>query len=231
MKKRVFSLFLACAFSAMILTGCDSDQYKDYWVEDIAHYVFTCLTNDNSGMKKIDRAHKEAFESVFNDIEIFGARLCVPMKVSDLPDKFEISNSYREYIPLSENQLEKNQGAAPKTGSFNLYYDREVEAASVSIVWKPGQSIDEGIIYELKFNILLINTALLGGQLDVRSDIGEIKNFLGEGNEFIGKEAYTGVSTFTIYYTDGNRMIEFCYGKEDDDIFFFWSYIRTYNEL
>lgn len=231
MKKRLFLLFLACAFSITLFTGCDYRLKDEEWVGDISYYAQKSMS-DNSGVKNIDSAHKEAFDSAFNNIEILGARLCVPMKVSDLPDKFELSGSYSEYAPLSENEFEKNRGAALERHSFPLYYDREIKAANVAIVCKAGQSIEEGIIYDFDFEMLNFQTALLGGQVDIRSDISVIKDFLGEGNEFNDVSIFYSDSTFcTLCYTDGNRTIELTYGIYGDDVNFLSGYIRTYNKL
>lgn len=230
MKKRLFLLFLACAFSITLFTGCVFDMDDEEWISEIAHYVWKSMS-DNSGMKNIDSAHKEAFDSVFNDIEIPGARLCVPMKVSDLPDKFELSSSYSEYAPLSENGSEKNRGAGLERHSMSLYYDREIQVARVVIVYEAGQSIEEGIIYEFKFEILDFQSALLGGQVDIRSDISVMKDFLGEGNEFNDISEYSDTNFCTLCYTDGNRMIELTYGIKGDDVNFLTGSIRTYNEL
>lgn len=230
MRKKLFALFLACAFSVTLFTGCVFDMDDEEWVGDIAYYVWKSMS-DNSGMKNIDRAHKEAFESAFNNIEIFGARLCIPMKVSDLPDKFELSSSYSEYAPLSEYESEKNRGAGLERHSFSLYYDREIKVARAVIVYEAGQSIEDGIIYELEFEILNFQSALLGGQVDIRSDIGVMKDFLGEGNEFNDISEYSDSNLCTLCYTDGNKTIELIYGIKGDDVNFITGYIRTYDEL
>lgn len=225
MKRRLFLLFLACAFSAMVFTGCDYSLTDEDWVSNIAYYVYENMS-ENSGMKNIDRAHKEAFESAFNDIEIFGARLCVPMKVSDLPDKFELSESGSEYVPLSEDEdsFESNRGVGLESYSIPLYYDREIFVARVCVVFEAGQSIEEGIIHEFSFDLLRFQPVFLGGQVDIRSDISVIKDFLGEGNEF-------NDDFCTLYYTDRNKMIELTYSINGDDVNFLSGYIRTYNEL
>lgn len=220
MKKRLFLLFLACAFSAMAFTGCDYSLKDEEWIGEIAYYVWRSMT-DNSGMKNIDRAHKEAFDSVFNDIEIFGARLCVPMKVSELPDKFELSSSGSEYTPPSEDSFVINRGAGLESYHMDLYYDREINVADVFIVCEKGQSIEEGIIYEFSLVLLNLQPVLLGGQVDINSDISVMKDFLGEGNEF-------NDDFCTLCYTDGNRMIELSYSINGNDVNFLLGYIKTY---
>lgn len=227
MKKKLFLLFLACAFSVTLFTGCDYSLKDEEWVGDIYYYVWRSMS-DNSGMKNIDRAHKEAFESAFNDIEIFGARLCVPMKVSDLPDKFELSSSGSAYAPLSEDSFGSNGGAGLEKHSMSLYYDREIQVARVTVVLEAGQSIKEGIIYAFSFDLLRFQPVLLGGQVDIRSDMVEIKNFLGEGNEFNDISEYSDYNICTLCYTDGNKIIELSYGIKGDDANFLTGYIQTY---
>lgn len=228
MKKKLFLLFLACAFSAMLFTGCNYSFRDEDWVDEISYYVWEKVFYDLE-IKNIDRAHKEAFESAFNDIEIFGARLCVPMKVSELPDKFELSGSGSEYATLSGDESGRDVCAGLKRYGMDLYYDREIRAAYAYIICEEDQSVEEGIIYELDFNLLNVQSAFLGGQVDIRSDISEIKNFLGEGNEIYEKSEYSDTCFRTLYYTDGNKMLELSYGIQGDDTTFFFGYIRTYN--
>lgn len=230
MKKRLFLLFLACAFSAMVFTGCDYKLKDEDWVGEISYYVWRSFFND-SEMKNIDRTHKEAFESAFNDIEIFGARLCVPMKVSELPDKFTLSISGSEYTPPSEDSFSVDRGAGLKSYRMSLYYDREIEVADVFVVCEKGQSIEEGIIYEFSLGVLCFQPVLLGGQVDINSDISVMKDFLGEGNEFNDISEYSDSIFCTLCYTDGNRMIELTYGIEGDDVNYLTGSIRTYREL
>lgn len=231
MKKKLFLIFLMCAVSAMLFSGCDYNYKKDEdWTDKIQLY-FAGLESNASGMKNIDSAHKEAFDSAFNDIEILGARLCVPMKVSNLPDKFELSDSYSEYIPLSEeepNGVELDGGL--KRYSLRLYYDMEVRVAGVSVICRDDQSIEEGIIYEISFGVFCFQPILLGGKVDTNSDINNIKEFLGEGNEFYDDIlGYSKSEYCNIFYTDGNRIIEFTYNIKDDDVNFLLGTVRTYN--
>ena len=218
MKKKLFLVFLMCAISAIFFSGCGYDPRDEHWVGKMQEYSFELASND-SGMKNIDSAHKEAFDSVFNDIEIFGARLCVPMKVSELPDKFEVSSPYsEEYISLFEKEPHGTEfGGGLKSYVLDLYYDREVKVAQVYVICRKDQSLEDGIIYELYCGLLNFQPVFLGGQIDVNSDIDEIKEFLGEGNEYYG----------TLLYTDGNRIIEIFYSKRKC----ITCYIRTCNNF
>lgn len=227
MKRKAFILFLVCAVSAMLFTGCDRRGGAG-WAGEIATYFDGLMTND-SGIKNIDTAHREAFDSVFSNIEILGARLCVPMKVSELPDKFELSSSLTEYVSLSEEEPTELNGGL-KRYSLHLYYDKEVRVAGISVICEKGQSIEEGIIYEIEFGVLYYQTALLGGKVEIRSDIGDIKEFLGEGNEFYDALDYSKADFCEVFYTDGNRMIELTYSIKGEDINFLMGSVRTYND-
>lgn len=229
MKRKTFALFLVCAISAMLFTGCDYEGEE--WVSQIGSYFVGLMAND-SGMKNIDRAHKKAFDSVFNDIEIFGAKLCVPMKVSELPDKFELSNAYSTegYIPLSENEpqgAELNGGL--KRYRLDLYYDKEIRVAKVYIICNEDQSVEEGIICEIELGVLYTQPVWLGGQVEIHSGIDEVKEFLGEGNEFNDIVFFSTSAFYTVFYTDGDRILELTYGIQGDDLTFLLGYIRTYN--
>lgn len=229
MKRKAFILFLVCTVSAMIFTGC-GNRTDEKWTDEIELY-FAGLTSNASGMKNIGSAHREAFDSVFSDIEIFGARFCVPMKVSELPDKFELSSSLTEYASLYEDEpYEKEISGGLKRYSLHLYYDRDVRVAGASVICEKDQSIEEGIIYEIGFGAVYVQPALLGGKVEVHSDIDEIKEFLGEGNEFNDIFTYSGSEYCSLFYTDGNRMIELTYSIRGEDINFLMGYVRTYND-
>ncbi|MDE6599246.1 MAG: hypothetical protein K2K34_04110 [Oscillospiraceae bacterium] len=227
MKKKLFSVLLMCAVSAMIFSGCRNKYKNEDWTDKIDTY-FDGLRSNASGMKNIDRAHREAFDSVFNNIEIFGTSLCVPMKVSDLPDKFELSYSL-EYVPLSEEEPNKTElDGGLERYSLQLYYDKEVRVAGVSVICREDQSIEEGIIYKIDFGVFYFQPIFLGGKVDVNSDISDIKEFLGDGNEFYDV-IYSESEYCTLFYTDGNRIIELTYSIRGDDINFLLGYVRTYN--
>ncbi|MDE7303467.1 MAG: hypothetical protein K2N60_09150 [Oscillospiraceae bacterium] len=227
MKKKLFSVFLMCAVSAMIFSGCGNKYKNEDWTDKIDTY-FDGLRSNASGMKNIDRAHREAFDSVFNNIEIFGTSLCVPMKVSDLPDKFELSYSL-EYVPLSEEEPNKTElDGGLERYSLQLYYDKEIRVAGVSVICREDQSIEEGIIYKIDFGVFYFQPIFLGGKVDVNSDINNIKEFLGEGNEFYDV-IYSESEYCTLFYTDGNRIIELTYSIRGDDVNFLLGSVRTYN--
>lgn len=230
MKKISVTVFFLCAVSVMLFTGCENiDENLTYQIQ----LYFEGLMSNDSGMKNIDSAHKEAFDSVFNDIEVFGAKLCIPMNVSELPDKFELSNSLDGYVPLSEEEPRvKELGGGLKRYSLMLYYDKEIRVAGVSVICRGDQSVEEGIIYELNLGVTYFQPILLAGKLKSRSDmdIDDVRELLGEGNEFYDSSSYSKNEFCEVFYTDGNRIIELIYTIQEDDFHFLYGYIRTYND-
>lgn len=229
MKRKFAAFFLALAFPAVIFTGCG--RISEGWTDTIRAY-FDGLESNSAGIKNIDSAHKEAFDSVFNDIEIFGARLCVPMLASELPDKFELSGSLTEYVPLSQEEPRVNELAGGlKKYYLYLYYDRDIRVSGVSVICRGDQSVEEGIIYELELGVLYFQPILLGGKLKSCSGVGidSVREFLGEGNEFYDS-SYSSSEFCEVFYTDGNRMINLVYTVQGDDLCFLYGNIRTYND-
>lgn len=230
MKRIIFIVFIS-AVSSMLFTGCLYGNKAAYdiledtnWYEDINYYSAEIAVGNRSGYKKIDNAHKEAFDSVFNDIEILGARLCVPMKVSDLPEKFELM--YSDGKPLSKAYGIKLNGGRTVYSYIPIYYDGEVRVAGACVVCEKDQRIEDGIIYELELGGLYIQKAIIGKSVAVNSDIESIIDYLGDGNTF-----YDNYSFMYHLYTDGNRSIELSYSlKYKGDNNFLLCYIRACEE-
>lgn len=215
--------------SSMLFTGClyrngaAYDLLEDTnWYDDIKDYYDLSVYGQDD-YKKIDHAHKDAFDSAFNDIEILGAKFCLPMKVSELPEGFELSDGYSsEYAPVSG----KGSVGRPISGGmseyhFDLYYDGEVRIVGLSVICGKDQSIDDGIIYEMNFGISYAQPVLLGGSAAVNSDLNEMKEYLGEGNSFYHEGDLSSSDYINQIYTDGNRIIEFSYIAYDDDNIYF----------
>ena len=247
MKRSIFINILICAVAIMMFSGCDAADdmlddvlYYSLWRDDIVFYSYDIEFYGHSKYKKIDSAHKKAFDSAFEDIEIFGAKLCLPMKVSELPDKFELYDyvgwsdlfvpddeevGESGWFPVSE--IEHPKGTylieGMKRYSLLLFYDDVIDIAEVQVICKEGQSIEDGIIYEIN-GYFSDQPVLLGGKVDFSADISEIKEFLGEGNEFLSK--YSGNYLYLIY-TDGDREIRLEYSVNGEDINFIHGYIET----
>lgn len=247
MKRSMLINILICAVTIMMFSGCDAADYMlddvlyySPWRDDVVFYSYDIIFDGYSKYKKIDYAHKKAFDSVFEDIEIFGAKLCMPMKVSELPDKFELYDyvggadlfvpddeevGESGWFPVSE--IEHPKGTyligGMKKYSLILFYEGEIGLANVLVICKENQSIEDGIIYEIDgyFSDQLV---LLGGKVDFSSDINEIKEFLGEGNEFL--RSYSN-NYLDLIYTDGDRMIRLDYSINGEDIHFIHGYIET----
>ena len=241
---------LMCVIAAVLFSGCydvyltldpeDIIYFNSNWGYDIESYYYD-IKHGQSKYKKIDLAHKKVFDSVFEDIEIFGAKLCVPMKVSELPDKFELygyvsGDEYDLFAPDIEkvdesgwfpvSEIEPQGGriiGGMEKYSLLLFYDNEIELASVKVICKEGQSIEDGIICRID-GYFPGQSLLLGGAVDIRSDISEIKEFLGEGNEYLW--GYYG-DYLDLIYTDGDRVINLTYSIDGEDMNFVCADIET----
>lgn len=240
MKKSILVKMLMCIIAVMIFSGCydaadmldDVIYYYSIWGYDIRNYYYK-IKHGYSSYEKIDLAHKKAFDSVFEDIEIFGAKLCLPMKISELPDKFELyyyvgSSQLWEYdsdeetgwFPISEIDFSRRS----LDNEFMLFYDGEISIAEVMVICKDGQSIEDGIIYEMS-GYLSDQPVLLGGKVDISSDINEIKEYLGDGNTFLS--SYSSNDYLDLIYSDGDRTIRLEYSVHGEDINFMYGSIKT----
>ncbi|MCH5348109.1 MAG: hypothetical protein J1E40_02195 [Oscillospiraceae bacterium] len=206
MKKYIFIHLCMCVAAIMMFTSCYGeglmiDDILDYsdWYHDIKNYSDIFELSHNQ-YKKIDLAHKEAFNSAFENIEIFGAKLCLPVKVSELPDNFELYYYYKknyEYIHISKCEpIGKRISGGIIMYSLALYYDSNINndvwdidrknlvisydicVTNVAVVCKEGQSIEDGIIVGIEYRVLSQQPVLLGGKVDISSDIEEIEELI-----------------------------------------------------
>ncbi len=91
MKMRKVTILLLSIFISAMLCGCDIDTPND--LTDQASSLGMTLYHANAA--KVDKEHYEFADSCFSDIEIYGAKLALPMNVSDLPDEFTIDSHSR----------------------------------------------------------------------------------------------------------------------------------------
>lgn len=91
MKMRKVTILLLSIFISAMLCGCDIDTPND--LTDQASSLGMTLYHANAA--KVDKEHYEFADSCFSDIEIYGAKLALPMNVSDLPDEFTIGSHSR----------------------------------------------------------------------------------------------------------------------------------------
>lgn len=160
---KITSLILLTVISVM-LCGCDIDTPDD--LSDQASSLAMILYHTNT--TKVDKEHYEFADSCFSDIEIFGAKLALPMNVSDLPDEFTIDSH--------------SQGSV-----YNGYYiDRvsllcdEKETVYAEIMYPVGKEQSDGQIVAIEcYNFILADDAVvyLGGEYDFMSIDDVIEHF------------------------------------------------------
>ena len=163
---KIIGLFSLAIVSAM-LCGCDldiptdlSDQVESLGMETI--YPSYSVT--------VDKEHYEFADSCFSDIEILGAKLTLPMNVSDLPDGFTI-DSYSTDSVYNGYYIDHAR---------LYYYDKEV--ISVEIMYPIGKEPGDGQIVALESrSTLLGNNAIiyLGGEYGFMP-INEVIEHFGE---------------------------------------------------
>lgn len=208
------SALFAAVISAVMLTGCtieaeDLERFESFGKTPVTlHYT---LGNNSEKLKNIDSAHKDAFDSMFENIEIFGSKFCLPMKVSELPDKFSLMSDGRsgsETVPAQKQNLFESRSLRNGAGIYeaDLYYDNEIRISRVHILCDKDGDVSDGIICGLQ--CFLGNQKItFGDSLECNSLPQNIEAFLGEGNKYIDgdEENYS----YTNIYTDGERSI-FC---------------------
>ena len=187
MKMRKVTVLLLSMFISAMLCGCDIDTSND--LSDQASSLGMTLYNANA--VKVDKEHYEFADSCFSDIEIYGAKLALPMNVSDLPDEFTIDSHSR--------------GSA-----YNGYYIDRVslicdgkETVFVEIMYPIGKEQSDGQIVAIE-----CISSLLGDKVVVYLD-GEYGFMtIDEVTEHFGE---CGKGDYMIYDLGDGRSIRFDY--------------------
>ena len=212
------SALFAVIISAVMLTGCtieaeDLERFESFGKTPVTlHYT---LGNNSEKLKNIDSAHKDAFDSMFENIEIFGSEFCLPMKVSELPDKFSLMSDGRSgsgTAPAQKQDLFESRSLRNGAGIYEavLYYDNEIRVSDVYVLCDKDGDVSDGIICGLQ--CFLGNQKItFGDSLECNSLPQNIEAFLGEGNKYIDgdEENYS----YTNIYTDGERSIFYEYSS------------------
>lgn len=208
MKKRkiaVIGLTLMMSFS---FCGCDMDQLSDKIHEELYDRLWTLedtIIGEFSGMyglsgTKVTSEHMDFAEQCFTDIEVFGAKLALPMNVSDLPADFT----------LEEDDLMRQYDGIRIT-SANLLCDGK-EVADVEVMHPQNGTFAEGQIVTMTFNAGL---AWLGTEVKLGGEHGyftmeRANELLGEckGNYYLLYELSDGRIIRLQYMYYGNRSVE-----------------------
>ena len=132
---------LLSAIVTLTLCGCK--------IHDLPEDIQNQITNLSSALVypystvKVDTEHKEFTEKCFDDIEIYGAKLALPMNIGDLPTDFTID------VPDYRSPEMRYNGFNIITA--DLRCDGQ-QVAMAEIMYPAAKTYNEGQIVSLSFN-------------------------------------------------------------------------------
>lgn len=148
---------------------------------------------------------KAQADEIFSNIEVFGARLALPMKLSDLPEEFTLLGDYKA-------DYGRNIDGRFFAFSSSLEYEDEnglCETIAFVDILTDGNSEDaynNGIIVSLGFGILDADVTINGAGAGDFDD--EITAALGEGYLYPSDSSFKYIIRV---HSDGERMIKMVY--------------------
>ncbi len=164
----------------------------------------------NSGTVETDipvTMTKAQADEIFSNIEIFGARLALPMKLSDLPEELTLSSEYKADYGISIDgrfftfgdmlEYEDENGISETIASVDILTDGNSEEA-----------YNNGIIVSMGLGVLYADITINGAGAGDFDD--EITVALGEGYLYASDKYIIRV------HSDGERMIKMIYGVPDE---------------
>ncbi len=153
---------------------------------------------------------KEQADEIFSNIEVFGARLALPMKLSDLPEEFSILGDYNPDYGRSIDgrffEFGSNIQYADENGRFETI-------ANVCIITDGNseEAYNNGIIVSMGLGMLSADVTINGAGT---GDFGEeITAALGEGYLYSSESSFKYIIRV---HSDGERMIKMIYGVPDE---------------
>ena len=182
----------------VLLCGCGrSDIPKDIYGQ--LSFISTTISGYISSAR-VKGEYADFADKCFSDIEVYGAKLVLPMNVSDLPEDFTIADNY-------------GSGVMPYNGynvsSVDLMCDGK-KAAIADVMYPIGSKMTDGQIVSLSFDKLLFSpdaNVAIGGESGYLS-VNKVTELLGEcepnGNymDLIYDLGNGRTITFSYIYTD-----------------------------
>jgi len=190
---RILCLVLTAVMS-VFFCGCNESDIPDDMVLQLND--LNLFVSDQYTYTKVGREYKDFAETCFEDIEIFGAKLCLPMNVSDLPDKFTYIEDNDPHQVYSGFYLAETA----------LYFDG-VKAADALILYPTDKKQSEGQIVALYFMAYLIHphaSFKIGGEYGYMT-MERAFELLGEG------EIMESYMQYMVYDIGNNRVITLAY--------------------
>lgn len=204
-RKNLIKIALLLA-AVMTLTACRKDTDDLYQL-----YNFMFLSSGTNTLPgKIDKEHEETLESIFDNINIMGATLSLPMNVSDLPEGFTLT--------VGKNAIETFDGNHIVIGAMTFGEDITV-CRQVYILKGKNRDVSQGVIVGYEFGALLNRGSLVydrDGHNLIYMSPSDVTELLGE-TEATGTigEYY---SSYYLVYTDAHgRRAGWCYEESTDD--------------
>lgn len=148
MQRHKITVMLLALMMSFSFCGCDMDQLTNKVREELNDRLWTLeetVVGALSGVfglsgTRVTAEHMDFAEQCFTDIEVFGAKLALPMNVSDLPADFT----------LEEDDLMRQYDGIRIT-SANLLCDGK-EVADVEVMHPQNGTFAEGQIVTMTFN-------------------------------------------------------------------------------
>ena len=171
MRKQKTAALILSAVMTLSLSGCGSildntkEQYIEIYNDPIDQIVFELYNTEEDeyydndvSASRLTGKHKEFAEKCFSDIEIFGARLSLPMNVSDLPEGFSVELEESKY----DNRFYTENY---KSNITKLMFEGK-KICTAEIIYSKDKGIADGQITTLDFNFFTTecNAAKLGGE-------------------------------------------------------------------
>lgn len=204
----------AAVLSAMMMSMlCGCNLYHEICDRNVPHELFDqlcavgVLECEITTEILVDEEHMEFAESCFDDIEIMGAKLALPMNIGDLPEGFA--------AVLSDEEFMNYNTAGYVYG--RMYFD-ENYICDIDVMIPENSSKSEGIIVGMDFskNPVHVEPAVyIGGEYIFMSP-GKADELLGENNNEVN-----------IYYSLGDGRIINMWKPQSNDMGVYAVHINT----
>lgn len=203
MKLKKTAAFIMAAAVCTSLCSCEMPETSPE-VESRLYDLYS-RNDEIVSYTKVKGKYKDFAESCFDNIEVFGANLTVPMNVSDLPEGFS----------LRETSQQINYTSGVNITSTRMYFEG-ARACDVDIIYPKGKTPEDGQIVSLEFDGMfgfLDDDFKMGGESGY-FNIDKAAALLGECKS----------NTIIIYDLGGNKNITFYFAtdSESDEIYAYW---------